>query len=755
MTHKIRFLYILTTYFLCCIHAANAQIEPYAIKIGNRVITPTELSQTYKKFLQSDSVKKNKSKEFLDNYVNFKLMVYAAQRIGKDTTKAFREEINSYRKELAIPYLVDKVILEKLIQEAYERMREEVRVSQIFIPLPQNASPADTMAVFHEITAFRLRILKGEPFEQIAKNYSQDTKTAEKGGDMGFIAVLDNNYAFESAAYDNSKVDVSFPIRTDKGYHLIKVIEKRPSRGKIKLAHILVSIAPNSSPQIVADAKKKIDEVYGYLKKKESFEGLCKTYSNDTKTKDNGGILSRWYETGTLIDDKMANAVFALKDKNDYTVPIQTALGWHIFRLIDKKSLLKFEELAPFIRQKITSDASRSIISKRNLVKRLKKDNNFQESVSIKQEAFDNFYKDRIGNEDYLGKTIFTINQTPSTVKEFYSFVTKMQRQLAKTGALNDKSEYDWYNLFAEDRNLQYEESNLEVKYPEFRLDVQDYHDGILQKGFLSENVLEKSLDSLSQVRYFNQNTKNYQYTNRIMAKVVSTDHLETMEQVKPILRKAPYPLNRSFSQMYFEKDKSDFTVDTQKMLYDLTIIMINKRDYTVEITGNSDPEESETVSSQRAKKIVDYLINKGISPTRIIEKDDGKYKPISKTDRSKNMRVGIKFFSNSMEDVVKRFNTLKPGSLTAEQHFFKKGDNEYVDAAPTWTVGEFNYEVKGRRVWITIQEAEEGRPKTFKEARGQVIKDYQIGLFDNLMNELKTKYPVEINQEEVKRILN
>ena len=754
MTHIIRFLYIVTVCFLLCSHAINAQTETYAIKIGNRVITPTELSQTYRRLLQSDSVKKDKSKEFLDNYVNYQLVVCAAQAMGNDTAKAFREEINSYRKELAAPYLLDKIILDKLIQEAYERMREEVRVAQIFIPVSKNASPADTIVAFDEIRTLRLRILKGESFEQIAKNYSQDMKTAEKGGDMGFIAVLDNNYAFESVAYNNSKGDVPFPIRTDKGYHLIKVLEKRSSRGKVKLAHILVSVAPNASPEMIADAKKKIDEVYRYLKENEPFEGVCKIYSSDTKTKDNGGVLSRWYEAGTLIDDKMATAVFALNNKGEYTVPIQTALGWHIFRLVDKKPLLKFEELAPFIRQKITSDASRSMIIKGNLVKRLKKDNNFQESVSVKQEAFNNFYKDRIGNEDYLVKTIFTINQTPCSVREFYNFVTKMQRQLAKIGALNDKSERDWYGLFVEDRNLHYEEGNLEVKYPEFRADVQEYHDGILQKDFLNQNVLEKSLDSLSQISFFNQNTQNYQYTNRVMAKVVSTDRRETMEQVKPILAKAPYPLNRPFSQIYFEKDKADFSVDTQKMLYNLMVIIINKRDYTVEITGNSDPEESEAVSSQRARKIVSYLINKGISPMRIIEKDDGKYKPVSKTERSKNMRVGVKFFSNSMEDVVKRFNTLKPGSLTAEERFFKKGDNEYVDEA-TWAVGESNYEVKGRKVWINIQEVEEPRPKTFKEARGQVIKDYQMGLFDNLMNELKTKYPIEINQEEVKRILN
>ena len=745
MNKIIKLIYFLITCLSLIIPTANAQTEPFAIRIGNQIISPSEFSQVYRKFVQSDSIKKDKTKEFLDNFVNYKLQVYAAQRMGRDTTRAFRDEISAYRKELAIPYLLDKTLLDKMIQETYERMREEVRVAQIFISLSRNASVADTMTAYDEIKTLKQRITKGEPFEQIAKNYSQDPKSAEKGGDMGFMAVLENNYAFESAAYKLSKGEVSDIIKTETGYHLIKVLEKRSSRGKVKLAHILVSATtPN--------AKSKIEEAYNYLKKNEPFEGVCRVYSDDTKTKSKGGVL-KWYEAGTLIDDKVAELVFS-KDKGDFTTPIQTSLGWHIFKIVDKKPILKFEEMAPFIRQKVTADASRNLTVRGNLLKKIRKDNNFQESVSVKQESFDNFYKDRIGNESYLSKTIFAINQTISTVRDFYSFVTKQQRQLAKIGALNDKSEREWYNLFLENQLLRYEESNLEIKYPEFRAEIQEYKDGILQKDILNDMVLEKSLDSLSQMRFFSQNTANYQYTNRVLAKVITTDRRETMEQVKPILAKAPYPMNRLFPLIFFEKDKADLSMDAQKILDQLNITMLKNREFTVEITGNSDPDELESISAQRAKKAVNYLINKGISITKIIEKDDGKYKPTSKTDRSKNMRVGIKFFSNSMEDVVKKYNALKPGSLTAEERFFKKGDNEYLDAM-SWNVGEVSSENKGRQVFVNVQKVEEPRPKTFREARGQVIADYQKTLFDTWMNQLKSKYPVLVNKEEVNRVMN
>lgn len=732
---------------------ALAQSEVPAITIGTKTISSRDFELTYKKLVQSDSVKKENSRAFLQDFINYKLSVFAAEKAGLDTSRAFVDELDTYRKELALPYLTDKAMLEKLIQEAYERMKEEVRVAQIFIPLTSHATPTDTLAAYDEIKNLRVRILRGEAFEQMAKDYSKDLKSAPRGGDLGYLAVLDNNYVFESAAYNTPKGEVSMPFRTEKGYHIIKVLDRRSFRGKVRLAHILVSVSASMSEAEKAAAKKRIDDAYAYLKKNEPFEGVCRTFSDDASTKSRGGVLGRWYEAGTLIDEKITDLVFSLKEKGDYTIPIQTSLGWHIFRLVEKKSLLKFEEMAPYIRQKINADASRGALARGTLVKKLVRDNNFLEYISVKQDAFDKFYKDRTGQEDYLGKTLFSINSKPYKTKDFYDFVLKQQRQMLKVGVVEDKSVDTWYKQFVEQANITFEEANLEVRYPEFRSIVQEYREGILQKEMYEKYVLAPSLDSLGQVRFFQQNPDRYQYTNRVLAKLITTDRKETLEQAKQVLQKGPYPMNRRFPEIYFEKDKADFTPDAQKMLYELAVIMIKNRDYTVEITGNSDADEPENISAERARNIVNSLINKGISATRVIEKDDGKFKPASKNDHSKNMRVSIKFFSTSMDDVVKRFNTLKPNSLTAEEHYFKRGENEYIDVA-NWATGEQTFESKGRQVWIDINKVELPRAKTFQEARGQVIKDYQKQLYDNWISKLKERYPVSINENEVRRII-
>ncbi|MFC0181600.1 peptidyl-prolyl cis-trans isomerase SurA [Pseudarcicella hirudinis] len=747
-------LVLFTVFLIASVFQIKAQTEPFAVKIGNRAISSEELSQSYRKLVQSDSVNKNNQKDFLTNFVNFKLKIFAAERAGKDTTLAFREELNTYKKELALPFLTDKATIDKLVAEAYERMREEVNVSQILIKVPKNASPADTMAAYDQIKTLRMRIIRGETFEQIAKENSQDTQTAGKGGNLGYISSLKYTYAFENACYLTPKGEVSMPFRTDAGYHLVKVNDRRTNRGKVRLAYILISAGPKATEAEKEAAKKKIDEAYKYLKEGESFEGVCRVYSDDVNSKSRGGELKRWYFASDL-EDALADVVFNLRNNGDYSAPVQTVLGWHIFRLIDKKAFMKFEEMASFIRQKVLADPNRSGIAKSTLVKRLKKENNFIEFESVRQEALDNFTKDRSGNEEFLAKTLFTINQKPSTVKEFYNYVLAEQKKYQRiSGSVPLYSSKDWYNLFAENQNINYEEQNLEVKRPDFKDQIQEYREGILYLNVMEDNVIAKSLDSLNQYKYFKEHSGEYQYTNRILAKVITSDRKPTLEQAKLVLAKSPYPLNRRFPDVHFPKDDAGISEETKKALYELVVVMTKNIDYSVEISGHSDADEKSNISADRARNIVNYLINKGIQATRIIEKDEGNYKNASKTDKTKNQRVSVKFMSDSMEDVVKRFNAIKPGSLTAEEKFFKKGENEYTDEA-TWAIGQQSFDHKGRSVWIDVRKVEEARAKTFTEARGTVINDMQKNLEANWINQLRQQYPVQINEEEVRKIIN
>jgi peptidyl-prolyl cis-trans isomerase SurA len=105
------------------------------------------------------------------------------------------------------------------------------------------------------------------------------------------------------------------------------------------------------------------------------------------------------------------------------------------------------------------------------------------------------------------------------------------------------------------------------------------------------------------------------------------------------------------------------------------------------------------------------------------------------------------------MDDVVKRFNALKPESLEAKEGYFKRGVSPVIDAVE-WTVGPKNYEGAGKFAFVEVKKVEPERPRSFEEARGLVIRALQERLEKEWLAKLKQQYPVEINQVELEKLL-
>src|ERR1019366_2766571 len=127
-------------------------------------------------------------------------------------------------------YLTDEQVTNKLIREAYDRMKEDLHVEHILISCtPGN----DTVAPYRKIDSIYHQIeSKKVDFETMAKEFSDDKGTKDKGGDIGYFTALQIVYPFENVAYSTPVGKVSAPFRTQFGYHIIKVLDKHPDRGQ-------------------------------------------------------------------------------------------------------------------------------------------------------------------------------------------------------------------------------------------------------------------------------------------------------------------------------------------------------------------------------------------------------------------------------------------------------------------------------------------------------------------------------------------
>ena len=170
--------------------------------INNKDITNSEFLQIYLKNNNDPKYDKTSLEEYMELFIKFKLKVAEAEALGYDTIPKLVKELDGYKKQLALPYLVDSAKNESLIKEAYLRTKEEVRASHILIKVSENASPADTIAAYNRILGLKNRILDRSSFKDVAqgKGGSEDPSAAINGGDLGFFTAFQMVYPFEEKA---------------------------------------------------------------------------------------------------------------------------------------------------------------------------------------------------------------------------------------------------------------------------------------------------------------------------------------------------------------------------------------------------------------------------------------------------------------------------------------------------------------------------------------------------------------------------
>lgn len=502
--------------------------DPVLFTIDGQSVQSSEFSYIYAKNNRDDADFTEKSlREYLDLYTKFKLKVREAYAMGLDTLPQLQTELAGYRKQLADSYLTDKEITDRLVTEAYNRMQEDIQVSHILIKTNPNAA-SDTMAAYTKIQGAYKRLQAGEAWDLVVKQTSEDNPTKETGGDLGYVTALLPNgfYAFESAAYETPVGKYSMPIRTTLGYHIVKVTNKRPARGELDIAHILLRVKADGSDDKAV--KTRIDAVYAQLVAGERFEEVAKTVSEDKATAERGGAIGpiaiNQYERS------FEDAVFALANDGDYTKPVRTRLGWHIIKRTRKRPTLTLEQAKRKIETQISRD-ERITSARQTMVARIKKDAGYSKDENVYNQFVSlagadlQTYKWQV--PEIAPATIMTLGGDKYTNIDFGNYIRNNARTrmgLAKgtpSAEIFDKV----YTEFVNEKALFFEEKNLAEKYPEFKSLMREYEEGILLFEATKINVWDKaSKDSTGLDAFHAAHRNDYMWDERLELATVMLD---------------------------------------------------------------------------------------------------------------------------------------------------------------------------------------------------------------------------------------
>ncbi|MBN1989644.1 MAG: peptidylprolyl isomerase [Bacteroidales bacterium] len=488
------------------------------LTIGNQKVTRGEFERIYSKNNQIASQSDKKSvRDYLDLFINYKLKVIEAEHQKLDTSALFREELKGYRAQLAQPYMSDREMNDALVAEAYERMKKEVSASHILIAIPENAASSDTLALYNKALAIRQRIVDGEPFEEIARATSDDPSVRRNNGFLGYFTAFQMVYPFETAAYQTPKGRLSMPIRTNFGYHLVKVHDVRPAQGQVRVAHIMVAVPHDAPQEKQAEAAEKISAIYNSIQNNEDFAALAMQNSEDPGSAQNGGELP-WFGTGRMVPEFEA-AAFALQNPNEVSKPIRTAFGYHIIKLLERKTIGTFQEMTPEIKSKIARDG-RTSKSKASFINKLKREYRFsQDTLALEMviSAIDSsFYEGKWkAPRGAYSTPLFSFATQSYTQKDFMNFLEASSSR-PPTLPIRELVTYA-YGEWVSRTILTFEDANLESKYPDFKALVQEYHDGILLFDITDREVWSKATtDTLGLEQYFNRHSSKYTWGKRV-----------------------------------------------------------------------------------------------------------------------------------------------------------------------------------------------------------------------------------------------
>jgi len=493
-------------------------------------------------YLKNLDIVQDESQKDLDNYlqlyIDYRLKLLQAYELGLHNDESYISELESYRNSLAESYLTDNEVTDALVKEAYYRMNNEVNASHILIQVDRSAAPADTLIAYNRINDLKKQVEAGENFGVVARNHSEGPSAVSKG-EIGWFGPFKMVFEFESAAYDTEVGEVSDIFRTDFGYHILTVNDKRETPDDVTVAHIMTYDQRQDS---TVNAKQRIDEIYGQLESGKDFAAMAREFSEDINSANNGGKMPR-FGTGGLNAPEFEQSAFNLNEIGSYTNPVKTKFGWHIIQLLEKHPNPTFEDSESKLRDQIKKSPRSRKITESFTNKLLAK-------YDVKLPVIDTYSNrfDKVNDSLMTGvwevdlntvndDVLFKIRNQIYSIKDFYEFAQEKQvKDYRKFSGIEEKLN-TYYKDFVNDAVIGYYDNHLERDNDDFAFIYGEYKEGLLLFELMENKVWEAAkVDSVGQKAYYESHKDSYQWKRRLDINLTQNTTSDVAQRVKDLL---------------------------------------------------------------------------------------------------------------------------------------------------------------------------------------------------------------------------
>lgn len=585
-------------------------------------------------------------KTFLEQYIDYRLKVRAAQDAGLDTLKSIQNEIRSYREQMARPRLMREHVYEPLARSLYDRKQKEVDVSHILTRVDPDAPPSDRAKAYERMQSIADSLDQGLPFAELAYRNSEDPSAQKEGkrgykGHIGYIRAGQVVKPFEDRMYTVPTDSTSDIFRTRFGYHILKVHDRRPAQPPIRISHIMIrSKGDSAEPRQLLDSLRA--EIAGG---QASFSALAKEYSEDRRSAARGGDLGT-VESVQSLPPSLRQAVSRLDSVGAVSDVVKSRFGYHLVKLTNRETRSSFEESYEDLKNEI-SDRPRVEQRKERYARQIRTDKGVTiDTTAILQAA-------NVSSIDTISRPLLSIADTKSegtgpfaTMGDSTYTLSQLARHVMQTDGGARMSISEVVNDFLTEKAFTYAGARLAERDSSFAAKMKEYRNGLLVFQFMQDSVWSAAAQDTAGLRQtYRENRSRYRYPDR----------------VRTIALRAPsdslfqaYPDSSSDSisvQAVVDRGTTDslVTVDTVMVTDDSPAVyqrVLSKEDGAVAGPVDSDgstlllvrdtllPSRQKTFSEARSSVISDY---QDLYEDRILRKLRQRYNATSHPSRLKH----------------------------------------------------------------------------------------------------------------------
>ncbi len=524
------------------------QSDPILMKINGEPIPKSDFEYAYQKANNTTSSQKQSVDQFLQSFIDLKLKVAEAKSLQLDKDQFFISEYSKYLEQTQQPYVTDSISPETVAEKVYARLAKNIEVSQIFIAFPTSqVLPKDTLEAYKKIISIRESAIKGDEkkFEELVLKFSNDSVSRKSSvpGYLGWKTALMLDSKIEDVMYTLPQDSTSQPIRTNKGYYLIKVFYKRPDLGQLNLSHIFFPYPYADSNAAQKDSvRDQAQKIYEKLIGGADFAKTAAQYSMDNQSAPKGGALG-WFGIGNPLPYAFEEPLYTLK-KGGISRPLEMDYGFHIFNVVDRKGLMPWVVMKGELIKAITGDDRNEEI--KNLEReRLCKDYPYHlsastydqlESIARTCHIADSVYFKKIAPLDE--QVLLSVGNKEYKVVDFVQYLAENPNTnfTLSTDILLHKV-YDFILL----KQQEAQTANLAVKHPEFRHLTNEYYDGILLFDVMDREVWTKAQNNTQALdKLFNENPTKFRWESpKYKGYVIHATDKAALNKVKSIVKQS------------------------------------------------------------------------------------------------------------------------------------------------------------------------------------------------------------------------